>query len=387
MKFSHPAKKPNPAATKKLNWRIGIDCRLAGTKHGGIGRYIEELITRLPELSSEIEWVFFVDQSYSLPKEFGPNVEIAKVNVKHYSLKEQLFWGRFLDRYQLDLIHIPHFNVPWFLHTPSVITIHDLLWHEMRGIQVTTLPSWQYWLKYVAYRLVSSKAVTQAKVIIAPTQAVKNTIIKFYPSAKKKITVTLEGFNHLFAKQTAAQKKNAHQLIYVGSLYPHKNIKVVLQALKLDPNLSLIICTARNAFTTKTEELAAKMEVQSRVTIYQQLSDQELIKHMSESVALVQPSLSEGFGLTGLEALAMKLPIIVTDIPVFKEVYQSAAIYFDQHSPQALINSVVKVNQLDSNKVAQKEFWNQAQKVTAQYSWDETAKKTLAAYQSALAQK
>ena len=71
--------------------RVGIDCRLSGPRHAGIGRYIENLISRLPTLAPEIEWhYFFHDQDQVGTWTPAPNVSLHLVPIDHYSLAEQV---------------------------------------------------------------------------------------------------------------------------------------------------------------------------------------------------------------------------------------------------------------------------------------------------------
>src|SRR5690606_36980147 len=130
--------------------RIGIDCRLGGSRHAGIGRYIENLLLRLPSLDSETTWVYFYHdegqkQAWLSRLATVTNVEWVKAPVRHYTLSEQVKMPRYFSAANLDLLHVPHFNIPVLYPGRLVITIHDLLWHEYYGTQVTTLPSWQYW--------------------------------------------------------------------------------------------------------------------------------------------------------------------------------------------------------------------------------------------------
>lgn len=366
--------------------RIGIDCRLSGKAHAGIGRYIEELILRLPLLAPQIEWVlFFADQrqahEYLLHFPHRPaNIKIVLIPVRHYSISEQLFLPRIFAQEKLDLLHVPHFNAPIWYRQPLVVTIHDLLWHEFTGLNVTTLNPILYLIKYFAYRFIVGQTVNQAQKIIVPAHTIAAAVISHYPKLEAKVVVTPEGSAEAFATHHSADsQKTAHkQLLYVGSLYPHKNIKVVLAALRDLPDYKLKIVGSRNIFQDQTRELVAKLGVTNQVEFAGYLSDRALAATMSESLALVQPSLSEGFGLTGIEAMAAGLAVVASKIPIFQEIYQDGAIFFDPHSPSDLgtaLWTLAKTNQSQLRK--------RAQRVIKQYSWDKMAKQTLAVYQSA----
>ncbi|HOZ02965.1 MAG TPA: glycosyltransferase family 1 protein [Candidatus Woesebacteria bacterium] len=356
--------------------RIGIDCRLAGIEHAGLGRYIQSLVSQLLTEHQEVEWVLFFSQKkqHQLFAHLG-RFEAIYTPVKHYTLREQWQMWHIFKRAQLDLLHVPHFNLPIMYDQPVVITIHDLLWHTQRGARVTTLPSWIYWPKYLAYKLVVRSALTRAKLILVPSNSVKSTLSQLYPDVKTKIQVTYEGASLLPPEPLTFSLPDKY-LLYVGSLYPHKNVELILQAMQ-HISYPLVVVTARSAFTQQFVLLIKKYNLESRVQILHQVSDAQLHTVYQKAFCLVQPSLSEGFGLTGVEALAAGAPLLASDIPVFREIYQEGALYFDPHNPKSLVDLI---NQLPGQKP---NFVTQAKKVAAQYSWKKTAQLTFQAYRQA----
>ncbi len=364
--------------------KIGIDCRLAGKKHAGIGRYIENLIIRLPLLAPEVQFVYFFydfEQADDIAnwKKYS-NVKLVFVPIKHYSLAEQIRFPSVLTSQQLDLLHIPHFNIPIFYQKSLVVTIHDLLWHEQKGPAVTTLPIWQYWVKYLAYRFTVGQAVHKASQILVPAKTIQQTLIQYYPQAKTKTTVTYEGIDqHL---QLSKTKKATNQLLYVGSLYPHKNIGLVLQALTQLPNFELTIVGARNVFVNKIKQQVQQLGINQQVHFLGSVDDTQLSQLYSSAYALVQPSLSEGFGLTGVEAMALGTPVIASDIPIFREIYQDAAQYFDPHD---LASFCQAVKTLTPTKRAS--LIKRGHQVAQRYNWDTLTHQTLNVYQQVISSK
>lgn len=359
--------------------KIGIDCRLSGLTHAGIGRYIENLISRLPDLAPQIEWIFF----YNTPDQILPilkkkkNITWVYTPIRHYTLAEQIQLKNIFEAQNLDLLHVPHFNIPIRYSGKLIVTIHDLLWHEQRGSHVTTLAPWKYWLKYLGYKLVTAQAVKKATSILVPTQTIKKTLNTYYPDISSKVTVTYEGIDSSLLKfknkKIKKHEKQSQSLIYVGSLYPHKNLNLVIHALRQLPAWHLTIVGSRNVFQDQIRELTKKVSVQTQVTFAGYLPDKELALEIKRSTALVQPSFSEGFGLTGLEALALGTPVLVSDIPVFKEIYENHAIYFDPFSIEDFINSLPKI---EKQKVTPEDI----KKLTNKYSWDTMSKQTLEEY-------
>src|SRR3989338_4797816 len=205
--------------------KIVIDARLSGLKHAGIGRYTQMLVEHLKDLRFTI---------YDL--------RIISPNIRHYTLAEQIKMPIILAKEKPDLVHFPHFNVPLLYNGPFVVTIHDLLWHEQVGTTATTLPAWIYWLKYLAYRLVLRHAVMKSKAIIVPSNWVKKKIVNRFPAVEKKIHVIYEGVAQSFISDGRSAVGNdvlvkynlqsRQYLIYTGSLYPHKNVELILNVVQ-----------------------------------------------------------------------------------------------------------------------------------------------------------
>lgn len=363
--------------------RIGIDCRLGGVRHAGIGRYIENLVRECVR-HEDVEWVlFFSDERQAgevLPGKH-PHVKRVYVKTRHYSLAEQFVMPWIFLKERLSLLHVPHFNIPLFYPGKIVVTIHDLLWHEQRGTTVTTLPTWQYWLKYAAYRLAVVQAVRRAKKIFVPTKSVTQTLKQYYPFASAKTIVTPEGVAPLYlsqATQKLAQAKQKKQLVYTGSLYPHKNVKLIIQALPFLPNFKLLLVGSRTVFQESLKQYVAQHGLSERVEFLGRLSDEEIVQLYQESYALVFPSFSEGFGLPGLEAMAVGLPVVASDIPVFREIYGSAAAYFDPYSVAELVETLHTLEPSRATLV------RAGKKRVTQFSWSAMAQQTYAGYRSVL---
>ena len=151
--------------------KIGIDARLYGLRHAGIGRYTQNLIGELAKIDRQNHYLLFVTD----PKVIDPlpdNFQLVGANIRHYTWAEQTQFLRLLNSYRFDFLHATHFNVPFFYRRPFIVTIHDLLWHHKIGLSVTTLNPAVYLIKYLGYRATVRNAVSRAVNIIthAPTE-------------------------------------------------------------------------------------------------------------------------------------------------------------------------------------------------------------------------
>ncbi len=363
--------------------KIGIDARLAGIEHAGIGRYVEELLRRVIKNKNHT-WVIFLHHKNQLDWLLeSETVKLVYAPIRHYTLTEQLKMPGIFAAQNLDLLHVPHFNIPLFYSGTLVITIHDLLWHEQKGSHVTTLSPLMYSLKYVAYKWLVSVAVKRALRILVPANTVKKTIASHFPSlSKRKIIVTKEGVDRKWftdpKKLSQTPTPRVPVLFYTGSLYPHKNVLFVSKALKKLPGFSLYISSSRNVFTQEFLKTIKELGLSKQVKHVGRLSDSELKNWYRKCYALVQPTLSEGFGLTGLEAMAAGSPVLASNIPVFSEIYGSHAVFFNPKDESSFLTAVKSIRQVGVRKQAT------ALLFAATYSWDTMAEQTMQVYDAAV---
>jgi glycosyltransferase involved in cell wall biosynthesis len=173
--------------------RIVIDARLYGLENAGLGRYTINLINELQKVDNKNKYIVLLRKKYFNRLNLAPNWKKVLVDIKHYSLMEQIKLSGIIKKLKPDLVHFLHFNVPVFYKGRFVATIHDLLMHKQRGLEATTLTPSKYFLKRLGYKFVFSNAVKKATRIIVPSQAVKDEICYYYKLNPEKVVVTYEG--------------------------------------------------------------------------------------------------------------------------------------------------------------------------------------------------
>jgi len=372
--------------------KIGIDARMYGLEHAGIGRYVKNLTHHIFSIDKKNKYVLFLNNKYYKTLKVPKNVDKVKADIKHYSLKEQLKLPKIIESQNVDLMHFPHFNVPLIYDKPFVVTIHDLLWHKTKGFSVTSLSPLKYTAKYLGYRSVVNHALAESKKIIAPSEFVKEEITNYY-SNRKKITVTYEGVDSDIAKAKAVNFKSLAKkfsiktpfIVYIGSAYPHKNLKKLIDALCLlninsEEVIQLVIISSRNIFLDKIKAYAQKVDALDFITFTGFLSDEQVKSLYQKALALIHPSKSEGFGLTGLEAMAVGVPVISSVSASLPEIYDDAAEYID---PDSAYDIALKIQELNQNNKIRKSLIKKGKKRVNIYSWEKTAKQTLKIYKKA----
>ena len=113
--------------------KIGIDARIYSSKFTGIGRYVFEIVNRVPPLAKDIDFVVFLSPGEFEEFQEKPNVKKVLAPEGHYSFAEKTSFLKKINSSELDLIHFPHFNVPIFYKKNSSLLFTILFCIFIRG--------------------------------------------------------------------------------------------------------------------------------------------------------------------------------------------------------------------------------------------------------------
>lgn len=326
--------------------RIGIDARFFGAKDKGIGRYTENLIRNLEEINIKNQYFIF------LKKERWEDYQPANQNFRKILVGRSLFWFLKLKKYKLDLIHFTHYKVPP-CKVKFILTVHDLIWQKF--------PIFSF-IKRLIYKIFFNLAIKKSEKIIAVSNYVKEDILKKYKINPQEIVVIYEGVSPArSAKRSFGGRGKKPYILYVGNDYPHKNLK----RLKL-------------AFEKLVKEHNLDYQL---ILVTKFVSEEELDKLYRNAAIFVFPSLSEGFGLPPLEAMARGVPVVSSNATCLPEVLGIGAIYFN---PVDIDDIVEKIKKVLYNKDLRNELINRGYAQIKKYSWREMARQNLEIYDSIL---
>ena len=232
---------------------------------------------------------------------------------------EQWLLPKFLRQKKATLFHATwNYGLPWYGYRgKTVLTVHDLIPLETPPKRATPRDL----MGYAYYRYATSQDISRADRIVTVSETSQLAIIRHYPAARNKTTVVTNAIHPVFFTNYAAgPPPSTTYLLYVGGLDQRKNIELIIQALALLPErIALRITGEANGFETVLARLAQKYNVNRRVHFTGYVPRSNLAKLMQEALAVVYPSLAEGFGLPIIEALATGVPVIASNIPVFRE--------------------------------------------------------------------
>ena len=381
---------------------IVIDGRMIN--ESGIGRYLRNLISELQKLDRKNEYYLLLMRKNYDTSMYQSNFKKVLADSKWYTLEEQIRLPRILGQIDADLVHFPHFNVPYFYDGKFVVTIHDLI-HQSFSMERSTHTPLIYGLKHLGYKKIFGNALKKSEKILVPSNYVKSQLIKKWDIDDEKIVVTYEGVDDkmLTAVSKMSTDKNrkilekfhvrSPYIFYVGNAHPHKNVEGLVKAFTQIhlpggvENLSsshlgggkpqLVLAGQDNFFWRKIKSSA--ISYQSSDIVYTgYVNDEELVALYKNASCFVMPSFEEGFGLPILEAFALGCPVVSSNAASLPEVGGDAVIYFDPHDLADMGDKIIKV--LKSEELRQ-DLIKKGKERVKRFSWKKMAEKTLEVYQ------
>lgn len=360
---------------------IAIDARIISSS---TGRYVERLIHYLGKIDSKNRYSILVrhkDLKFYQPS--NPNFKIVEADFADYSLAEQTKFCVLLNQLKPDLVHFTMPQQPILYRGKTITTIHDLT-------LLKTYNSDKNWLifkfKQMVGRLVFKKVCSSSQTILTPTNFTKQEVENFSKKAKSKTVVTYEAADPL-PKNIKPQKYDlpfSDYILYVGQQSDYKNIKRLGQAhqklLKKYPKLGLVLVGKINKAAQTNKDFFEKNNYQN-IIFTDFIPDQQRDWLYQNSRAYIFPSLMEGFGLPGLEAMLYKTPVVSSDQTCLPEVYQNAAHYFN---PFDINDMAQKIDEVLFDSALQKSLIKNSQILLQKYSWQKMAKQTWNEYQKIL---
>lgn len=368
--------------------RILIDGRWM--KDSGIGRYVENLTLEAVRQDTKNTYIILVKRGESgcLPLPKG-KVEYVETDIAWYTPQEQIALPKLIDAQEPDLVHFTNFNVPLGYRKPFVVTIHDLTLLRYKSVRGGLLAPFTYRLKDVVMRHVLKTAVKRSKLIFTPSKFVAEDVSKRYRCDIEKIIVTHNAADGLVPEGRVDLEKydiTKPFLLCVGNPYPHKNIDRLLKAYaqlvqKENMEYQLVIVGRDNEFMTRHKKLASKLKLEGRVIFSGYVNDTELAGIYKKAGLYVFPSLSEGFGIPGLEAMKYGVPVASSNATCLPEIFGDAAAYFD---PKNVDDMVKVLGELMLDEAQRKRFVAAGYKQVKKYAWAKSARELVRGYHKVL---
>ncbi len=358
--------------------KIVIDARTLRTS---TGRYIERLIHYLQKIDNKNDYVILLK-----PKDFdswqpsNPHFKKVICPYKEYTFAEQIGFKKQLESLHSDLVHFAMVQQPvWYNSSPVVTTMQDLTTVRFKNPDKNPVV---FWIKQQIYKWVNKKVAKKSSHIITISNFVKNDLIKFTGVNPEKITVTLESADELpKGNEPVDELIDKKFIMYIGRPTPHKNLRRLIDAFALlqkkYPDLTLALAGKKDSNYARHETYVNEHRIKN-VVFTGFISDEQLRWMYENTAVYCFPSLSEGFGLPGLEAMLHGAPVASSTATCLPETHGDAAHYFDPFSVEDIAKSIDDI--LSDDKL-RNELVKKGKKHVKTFSWQRMAEQTLAVYE------
>lgn len=344
---------------------IAVDCRM--WKHTGIGVYLRNIVSRLPHLL-DAHMVLLGDVEQLAAAGLPQSVEIVPCLAPIYSVREQWELLRALPA-DVELFWSPHYNAPLFYRGPLLVTIHDIC-HVVMG-------SWKAAPHKQIYAQAFFRVLRHRARVTTVSEFTKSELVRFFAYDPLQIQVVSDGVApSFFEVKKDVPPAAPPYFISVGNAKPHKNCMGLVHAFSAlaaeIPHTLVFVGPMNYEFRQEVELAAGNWVAEGRIRFEGRVSFDRLQTLVANAIALVFPSLYEGFGLPPLEAMACGCPVVAARATSIPEVCGDAALYFDPFDIGDIFGAMKRMAQEDklrANLVAQ------GRERARMFSWDASATK------------
>ncbi len=367
---------------------LALDARTATDHFPGIGRYVVNLARGLAQVAPDLRISLLQDPNAPATRLPLPDLPRIPCLASPFSIRQQWLVPGQLHRLRATLYHSPYYLMPYWPGLPTVLTCYDLI--------PLAYPRYFSPMQRLIYWLAHRLALSVACVLLAISEATKADLIRHFRIAPDRILVTPLAADARFAPCplediAAVRQKYAlpdGYVLYVGSNKPHKNLVRLIEAWSLVVSSApyaahppLVIAGHWDSRYPQTQEKVVQSGIRDRVIFLHDVPEQELAALYSGASLFVFPSLYEGFGLPVLEAMACGTPVVCSHTSSLPEVAGDAALLVDPLDVEGIAASIRRA--LGDEGLRQR-MREKGLARAAIFSWEQTARMTLAAYERAL---
>ncbi|HET7088428.1 MAG TPA: glycosyltransferase family 1 protein [Anaerolineae bacterium] len=366
----------------------------------GSGQYLRQLITRLPRLAPQHEFILVVPDRrsfrvFDLHTDANLQSLISNLQPPTSDFRKLLFEQSIIPRaaraLRADLIHVPYWAPPLRASVPIVVTIHDvipLVLKEYRGGPLGRL-----------YTGLVTAAARGAALTLTDSEASKRDILQhlgvsesrvrtIYLAADPKFTPRRDPVDHAAVRRKYDLPDN--YVLYLSGFDPRKNVEAALQVYTwgqdaIGHSHPLVVAgrlpEGGDGFFTDPREIVKRIEIEDVVQFIGEVDEEDKVALYQGASAFLYPSRREGFGLPALEALACGVPVIGSEASSIPEIVGDAGMLVSPDDARAMAGALIAVVTEPPLREALSE---RALKQAARFSWDKTARETVEAYESVM---
>jgi glycosyltransferase involved in cell wall biosynthesis len=363
---------------------IALDARSLNREHlRGIGRCVWELISR-GSARHGIQWELFADRP-DLPLHLPP---VAGLKVHQFECRGYRFhsWEQFglprrVSKARASLLHGPASQIPWWQPVPAIVTLHDTIpWQQDE-------PAWpRGWYT----DRVLPRAFHKCAAIITISENSRRDIVSLWPKLADKLHVIPNGVGDAYLQTSPGPlseilRSNGVRepyLLYFGGEIARKRLDWAIRVLDrlAEPRINLVICGVERAAHARIRE-QAKPELRDRLLFSPFIPEGEMPRLYQNAIAVLYPTLYEGFGLPALESQAVGTPVLFSALGSLAELQGPGAVVLPPEDLSAWVDACRNLLAARINGPVPGE---RARAWARQFSWDTYAARTVDVYRLVL---
>ncbi|MGK7931099.1 MAG: glycosyltransferase family 4 protein [Microcystaceae cyanobacterium] len=306
-------------------------------------------------------------KNYPVPKNLTP-ADGTKGHLR------RLLWTQFklpkiYKKLKASLLFSPVPEAPLFQNCRTVVMVHDLIPVRFPKRFSPLVPYFNYYIPQV---------LQQSLHIVCNSQATADDLVNFWGIPAQKITPILLAYDtqHFFPQASQPEKSNhIPYFLYLGRQDPYKNLSRLITAFaQLSSEVELWIAGPPDSrYTPQLAEQAKILGISNKVKFLDYIGYEKLPILFSNALALVFPTLWEGFGLPVVEAMACGTPVITSNLASLPEITENAAILIDPYSIDEIKEAM---QQILTNGTLRSQLRQKGLQRASQFSWEKTAQQT-----------
>jgi glycosyltransferase involved in cell wall biosynthesis len=370
--------------------RLLVDATAIPADRGGVGRYVESLLPALADLGVDLSVVCQERDASALAATVpSARVVVAPAAVERRPVRlawEQTGLPVLVERLGVDVLHSPHYTMPVLHRTPVVVTLHDATFFSHPDVHGA--------VKGRFFRAATRTAVRRAAALVVPSEATGSEVRRYTGGRPGSFHVAYHGVDtSMFHPVTPDEEARVAADLglagqpyvgFLGTLEPRKNVPTLVRAW-VDavghlPDPPALVLAGGPGWDTGVEPALATVPEHLRVVRPGYLPLGDLPGFLAGAELVAYPSLGEGFGLPVLEAMACGAAVLTSRMLSLPEVGGDAVEYCGIDVPDmsraigALLADGARRAELAAAAVAR----------AATFTWEASARRHLAAYESAL---
>jgi glycosyltransferase involved in cell wall biosynthesis len=346
------------------------DARAVREHLDGIGRFSVSVVQSLTDLRPEwdIRVVAAPQGAHHLA---DPQVEVLLCEAPRFGIKERYRLPRMVRSLGADA-YLNFSMAGPVVPAPSIVTIHDLMVLQLKGYFGDS--PFRNILSRSLFGLLVRRSALTARAIAVPSQATKRFLRNAYGKRADKAFVTGEG-QDMFDPSAPPTARREGFLLYVGNARAYKNLPRLIAGFErllgqVQDAPSLVMVVRRDRAFAAFERLLSRSPAADRINVLSGLSEDGLKDLYSTCMALIMPSICEGFGLPALEAMAAGTPVLASKGTALEEVVAEAGLLVDPFSIQDIMEGMLK---LTSDADLRKKLSDKALARSKRFTWRRTA--------------